>query len=220
MTALAPDGRPLVGTVVRMDRTVPGDAPGLFAVLDDERVYAAGYAGGPAGRPRNPDAMADMVGRAIEQPGRAAYTVRLAQDSELGAAGTVVGTSSLGDPSLVDERIHLGWTGYAPALWGSGVNPDCKLLLLTHAFEACDFGRVKIQTDLLNSRSQAAIARLGAVREGVLRRHQRRADGSFRDTVVFSILISEWPQVKRDLNDRLRRSDGSSWLEHGRSPGD
>ena len=84
------------------------------------------------------------------------------------------------------------------------MNPECKLLLLSHAFDDCGFGRVKIQTDILNSRSQAAIAKLGAVREGVLRRHQVRADGTFRDTVVFSILRDEWPGVRDGLLGRLR----------------
>ena len=137
-------------------------------------------------------------------PGRLAYTVRLVADGALGTAGTVLGTSSLGDPSLPDERIHLGWTGYSPSVWGTAVNPECKLLLLTLCFEVCGFGRVKIQTDVLNTRSQSAIARLGAVREGVLRRHQVRADGTFRDTVVFSILASEWPAAKAGLLSRLR----------------
>ena len=105
--------------------------------------------------------------------------------------------------SLPDERIHLGWTAYSPPVWASAVNPECKLLLLSHAFDDCGFGRVKIQTDNLNTRSQGAIARLGAVREGVLRRHQLRADGSFRDTVVFSILRDEWPAVRAGLVQRL-----------------
>jgi RimJ/RimL family protein N-acetyltransferase len=86
------------------------------------------------------------------------------------------------------------------------VNPACKLLLLAHAFDDCGFGRVKIQTDLDNTRSQAAIARLGATREGVLRRHMRRADGTFRDTVVFSLLKDEWPGVRTRL---LARLDGA-----------
>jgi len=206
MTALAPDGRPLIGSVARLDRTVDGDADELFAALDDARVYAFGFGGGPAGRPPDVAAMRSVVRSAVTDTsrGRLAYTVRLVADSELGAAGTVVGTSSLGDPSLPDERIHLGWTGYSPAVWGTAVNPECKLLLLDHAFEGCGFGRVKIQTDVLNARSQAAIARLGAVREGVLRRHQVRADGTFRDTVVFSILAAEWPAVKAGLRGRLR----------------
>lgn len=206
MTALAPDGRPLIGTVVRLDRTVVGDTDGLFTALDDAQVYEFGYGGGPAGRPADVAAMQSIVQDTLTDTsrGRLAYTVRLVAASALGSAGTVVGTSSLGDPSLPDDRIHLGWTGYSPSVWGTAVNPECKLLLLTHAFEVCGFGRVKIQTDVLNIRSQAAIARLGAVREGVLRRYQVRADGTFRDTVVFSILASEWPAAKAGLLARLR----------------
>jgi RimJ/RimL family protein N-acetyltransferase len=135
---------------------------------------------------------------------RVAYTVRLVADGPLGAAGTVVGTTSLGDVDLVNERAHVGWTAYGPPWWGTAVNPECKLLLLAHAFDDCGLGRVKIQTDRINQRSQAAIARLGATREGVLRRHMRRADGSFRDTVVFSVITDEWPQVRAGLEARLR----------------
>ena len=83
------------------------------------------------------------------------------------------------------------------------MNPECKLLLLGHAFDDCGFGRVKIQTDLINLRSQAAIAKLGATREGVLRRHMRRADGTWRDTVVFSVIVDEWPTVRAGLHARL-----------------
>jgi N-acetyltransferase len=117
--------------------------------------------------------------------------------------GDVIGTTSLGDTSLEHQRTHLGWTAYTPSAWGSAVNPECKLLLLTHAFEECGFGRVKIQTDLLNERSQAAIAKLGATREGVLRRHLRRADGTWRDSVVYSVIVDDWPQVRERLQRRL-----------------
>jgi RimJ/RimL family protein N-acetyltransferase len=99
--------------------------------------------------------------------------------------------------------VHLGWTAYSPAVWGTTVNPECKYLLLRHAFEDCGFERVKIQTDAANRRSQDAIERLGAVREGVLRHHMIRADGTRRDTVVFSILAGEWPAVKERLEARL-----------------
>ena len=77
------------------------------------------------------------------------------------------------------------------------------MLLLAHCFDDCGFARVKIQTDQLNTRSQAAIARLGAVREGVLRRHMKREDGSFRDTAVYSVLKTEWPEVRTRLLERL-----------------
>jgi RimJ/RimL family protein N-acetyltransferase len=204
MAARRPDRRPLEGRVVRLDVMTADDGPGLFAALDDARVYAAGFGGGPAGRTASPAAMTDWVAQSLADDRRCApYVVRLTADGPLGAAGTVIGTSTLGDISLVDERVHLGWTAYSPAVWASGVNPDCKLLLLSHAFEDCGFGRVKIQTDNLNTRSQGAIARLGAVREGVLRRHQRRADGSFRDTVVFSIVRDEWPAVRAGLVQRV-----------------
>lgn len=204
MVAVEPDGRWLVGDVVRLDAGRPTDASGLFAALDDPRVYAGGFAGGPQGRPRDLLAFGRWWSGALADRRRSAvYVVRLVADGALGPAGTIVGTSSLGDAALADERVHLGWTAYAPAVWGSAVNPECKLLLLAHAFDDCRFGRVKIQTDVLNTHSQAAIAKLGAVREGVLRRHQARADFTFRDTVVFSILRDEWPGVRAGLRDRL-----------------
>ncbi len=212
MTAISPDGRPLVGNTVRLDLLTSADGPALFTALDDARVYAAGFGGGPAGRPRSVADMQRWVDDAVTDPRRVtAYAVRLVADGPLGIAGTVVGTSSLGDESLPDERIHLGWTAYAPAVWATSVNPECKLLLLGHAFDDCGFGRVKIQTDMINTRSQAAIARLGAVREGVLRRHQHRADGTVRDTVVYSILKAEWPGVRDGLRARL----GTSGLQRG-----
>ena len=198
MSATAPDGRTLVGTVVRLDPLTPDDAPALFAALADPRVWASGYAGGPAGRPADVAAMRPWVARLLTFTDQVPYVVRLVE------GGTVVGTTTLGEVDVVNESVHLGWTAYAPAVWGTGVNPECKLLLLGHAFEDCGFGRVKIQTDALNERSQAAIAKLGATREGVLRRHLRRADGTFRDTVVFSVLREEWPSVCAGLLDRVR----------------
>lgn len=201
-----PAATPLVGPVVRLDPIAPDDAPELFTCLDDERVWTAGYGGGPAGRPIDAAGMS----AALVDPGvasiaagtRLPFVARLVTDSELGSAGTVVGTSSLGDIDVANERIHLGWTAYGPPWWGTAVNPAAKLLLLGHAFDQ-GFGRVKIQTDNINPRSQAAITKLGATKEGVLRRHQRRADGTFRDTVVFSILASEWTGVKAGLEARV-----------------
>jgi RimJ/RimL family protein N-acetyltransferase len=194
---------------VRLDRATVGDAEGLFAALDDERVWAKGYGGGPRGRPADVAGMRDIIDTAVTAAARGerqAYTVRLLVDGRLGAAGTVVGTTSLGDWDLVNERAHIGWTAYGPPWWATEVNAECKLLLLGHAFDDCGFGRVKLQTDLRNDRSQAAIARLGATREGVLRRHMRRADGTFRDTVVFSILREEWPDARQLLLARLSRA--------------
>jgi RimJ/RimL family protein N-acetyltransferase len=191
----APDGRALTGDIVRLDRLVAEDIESLHAAIGNEQVYAGGFGGGVAGMPANVDQMREdwVAGATL----RTAYVVRLVAD------GTVVGTTSLGDVDLRNESVHLGWTAYAPAVWGTAINPATKLLLLQHAFEDCGFGRVKIQTGSTNARSQAAIAKLGATREGVLRRHKRLPDGSFRDTVVFSILADEWPDVRRRLQDRI-----------------
>jgi RimJ/RimL family protein N-acetyltransferase len=192
----APGGVALVGTTVRLDPSVADDADALFAALDHDDVWAAGYAGGPAARPRSADGWRRRIADATDEE-RAMFTVRLVGE------GRVVGTTSLGDVDLGHDRVHLGWTAYDPAVWSTAVNPECKLLLLAHAFEDCGFGRVKIQTDLVNTRSQAAIAKLGATREGVLRRHMKRADGSRRDTVVFSVIVDEWTAVKVGLQARL-----------------
>lgn len=202
MTAHAPEPVPLAGDVVRLDPMRDTDAGELFTALDDERVWASFYGGGPAGRPKDVAGMRAFLSGSLDRAARGEhlpYTVRLAAD------GTVVGTTSLGDIDLTNERIHLGWTAYAPAVWGGAVNPECKLLLLGHAF-ASGFGRVKLQTDGLNPRSQAAIAKLGATREGVLRRHVKRADGTFRDSVVFSILADEWPAVSDGLRARVAKA--------------
>jgi RimJ/RimL family protein N-acetyltransferase len=204
---VGPDGRPLVGRHVRLDAATFDDAPALFAALDNQRVWANGYGGGPAGRPSDVAAMRGLLRIALDAASRRqrqAYIVRLV-DAATGAASqeTVVGTTSLGDWDLVNERAHIGWTAYGPSWWGGRVNPECKLLLLGYAFDDLGFGRVKLQTDARNDRSQSAIARLGATREGVLRRHQKRADGTFRDTVVFSVLRDEWPVVRAGLEARL-----------------
>ena len=208
MTALP--GAPLVGRVVRLDLLTEDDLPELGALLADPEVYAAGYV-----MHRRPASAADARELARERflaqqgeadgrgRGRTAYAVRLVADGDLGTAGTLVGTSSLLEADLVNERVHLGSTLYGRRWWGTAVNPEAKLLLLQHCFADCGYGRVKIQTDLRNTRSQAAIARLGAVREGVLRRHLRREDGTFRDTVVFSVVREEWPAVRTGLAARL-----------------
>ena len=110
----APGGLALVGTTVRLDPAHPEDADGLFAALDHAEVWAAGYAGGPAARPADAAGWEQRIDQA-EQEGRAMYVVRLLAD------GRVVGTTSLGDVDLANERVHLGWTAYDPAVWSATV---------------------------------------------------------------------------------------------------
>ena len=88
-------------------------------------------------------------------------------------------------------------------MWGTVVNPETKLLLLSFAFETLGMGRVQLKTDVRNHRSQQAIHRLGATYEGVLRRYNRRRDGSVRDTVMFSVIAEDWPRVRDGLADRV-----------------
>jgi len=204
MTARLPDQRTLTGDLVELVSYVPTDLRGLFRALDHAEVWAYGYGGGPGGRPTDESAFGSWMRNRLAA-GQRPYTVRTRVDGPLGPAGTIVGTTNLHDVDIQNRHIHLGWTAYTPAAWGTAVNPECKFLLLRHCFEECFFERVKIQTDLMNVRSQEAIARLGAVREGVLRHHMLRADGSWRDTVVFSVLSQEWPAVKAGLLARLER---------------
>ena len=197
-----PDGRTLAGRWVRLDAIQDADFGELGALLGDPRLYEHGYV---MHRRPSPPADATELARSTfgAAAGRIRYAIRLAGDSDLGPAGTLVGTSGLSEIDRWNESTHIGGTLYGRRWWGSQVNPEAKMLLLAHCFDDCGFGRVKIQTDLLNTRSQAAIARLGAVREGVLRRHMKREDGSFRDTVVYSVVKSEWPEVRTGLLERL-----------------
>jgi len=199
----------LIGRHLRLDPVVAEDIPALAEILLEPAVYESGYA-----MRLRPETVAEALVAAREQyldapacdgrgQGRVVFVVRLLTDSSLGSAGEVVGTTSLGEAVLAQERVHLGWTLYHPRVWGSVVNPETKYLLLRHCFEDLGLGRVKIQTDAINTRSAAAIGRLGATREGVLRRHSRREDGSFRDTVVFSVIDADWPRVRDGLLARL-----------------
>lgn len=124
------------------------------------------------------------------------YAVRRAED------GRIVGTSSLHDLFPQHRRVELGSTFYHPEARGGVVNPASKRLLLQHAFDS-GIVRVEIITDAVNARSQAAIARLGAVREAVLRRHKITHTGRVRDTVMFAITDHDWPEVRARLDARL-----------------
>jgi N-acetyltransferase len=198
--ATSPDGRSLVGRTVRLDRAVAADATAIFSALDDDRVWEMGY-GGSWTRPTGADEWSAFIDKARDED-RVMYVVRLLADDR------VVGTTSIGDIEVVHEKVHIGWTAYSPTVWQTAVNPECKLMLLSHCFDDCGLGRVKLRTDLINVRSQAAISKLGATREGVARRHLKRADGTWRDSVIFSVITDDWPQVKAGLEARLVALDG------------
>ncbi len=115
----------------------------------------------------------------------------------------VVGSTRYMEVQAASKGVEIGWTWYAPDTWGTVVNPEAKYLLLRHAFEEWGAIRVQLKTDLKNVRSQAAIKKLGAKEEGILRSHRFRRDGTIRDSVIFSIIREEWPVVKAALEERL-----------------
>ncbi len=115
----------------------------------------------------------------------------------------VVGSTSYLDPMPEHRRVEIGSTWYIPDVWGTQVNPECKLLLLAHAFDVLGMNRVSLCTDVRNTRSQAAIEKLGAVREGILRSHMVTQGGRVRDSVLYSIVLEDWPEVKARLIARL-----------------
>ena len=121
------------------------------------------------------------------------------------ATGRAIGSSRFGDIAPEHGRVEIGWTWIAPSHQRSATNTEAKLLQLGYAFDELGATRVALKTDGRNLRSQAAIERLGAQREGTLRRHMRMPDGFIRDTVYFSILAEEWPAVKAGLEERLAR---------------
>ena len=122
------------------------------------------------------------------------------------ATDTVVGSTRYHDIMTAVDRVEIGWTWYSASRQRSHVNSACKLLLMTHAFETLGCQVVGFRTDNFNFRSQRAIEALGAKKDGVIRHHFRRRDGSVRDSVMYSVLASEWPAVRRNLEWRLARA--------------
>ncbi|MCL4165198.1 UNVERIFIED_CONTAM: hypothetical protein GTU68_034351 [Idotea baltica] len=121
-------------------------------------------------------------------------------------SGKIIGTTRLLNADPINKRVGIGATWYSKSHQKTSVNTECKLLLLTHAFETLDCIAVEFRTHWHNHASRAAIARLGAKQDGVLRNHQRMANGSYRDTVVFSIINHEWPTVKVALESKLTQN--------------
>jgi RimJ/RimL family protein N-acetyltransferase len=119
--------------------------------------------------------------------------------------GRAIGSSRFGNLDPINRRMEIGWTWIGRDWWGSGVNTECKLLLLSHAFERIGCVRVELKTDALNLRSRNAILRIGATEEGTLRKHMVTSEGRWRDTVYYSILDDEWPDTKARLLAMMNR---------------
>lgn len=201
MAAIRPEPSVLRGRFIQLVPLTRDDLPELFVALDDPRVYAGGYGGGPAGRQTSVEAYVEWASSHFRFDDGIVFGVRL-------PTGELVGSSTLADFDEVREHAHIGWTGYHPSVWGGPVNPEAKLLMLGLAFDH-GYGRVKLQADSLNDRSRAAILKLGATFEGIVRRDQLRPDGIWRSTAVYSILKDEWPDVRAGLEARLAAFEGT-----------
>lgn len=184
----------LTGEHVILRALRPDDAAGVLAAADDDEVFRWLPFPGPH---MLADAEA-LVSVYLDNPALAAW----AQIDVI--SGQVAGLTTYYDINPVLRTVAIGYTWLGSAHWRTGINSEAKLLLLTRAFEELGCVRVVWHTDIYNERSQNAIARLGAHREGVLRKHKIRRDGSWRDTVIFSMTDDEWPTARAALETRLQ----------------
>ena len=148
-----------------------------------------------------PDKVIDYINTAHSMPDRQAFVVI----NEL--TGKAIGSTSFHDILPLVKRLEIGYTWYAKSYWQTHVNTTCKLMLLTYIFETLEYETVGWRTDIGNHRSQAAIERLGAKKDGVIRGNRVRRDGIISDTVMYSLVKSEWPKVKTELTNKLNKSD-------------
>jgi N-acetyltransferase len=188
-------GRTLSLTPLRL-----ADAPDFLAALGPPYVASEVLQHLSYGPPVDVDATRAVIVAALADTDRLAYSQRLV------ATGEFVGTTSFYEINPMGRSLAIGHTWLAKAHWRTGVNTESKLMLLTRAFDELGAERVVWHTDIRNMRSQEAIERLGAGREGVLRHHRIRRDGSWRDTVQYSMISEEWPAVRERLRAAILRS--------------
>lgn len=188
----------LEGQGVRLEPLAQAHAEGLALAASDGRLWELRYTYVPE---------ADKVDSYISEAlaGQSAGHMLPFAVREL-ESGSIVGSTRYHDAMAAVDRVEIGYTWYATRWQRSHVNTACKLLLLGHAFETIGCGVVGFRTDGVNVRSQQAIEGLGARKDGVIRHHALRRDGTVRDSVMYSILAAEWPEVKCRLELRLSRN--------------
>jgi N-acetyltransferase len=187
----------LEGHGVRLEPLTSAHEPDLAAAAADGRLWELWFTSVP-----EPGQTAGYIADALEGQ-RAGHMLPWAV-RELGT-NTVIGTTRYHDIVAKVDRVEIGYTWYAARWQRTHVNSACKLLLLQHGFESLGAKVIGFRTDNFNFPSQRAITALGAKHDGTLRHHQARKDGTVRDSVMFSILVAEWPDVKRHLATRLMR---------------
>ena len=186
----------LSGRHVRLEPLAREHADGLRAATGDGELWRLWYTGVPS--PEGVEQYIDIALRGQEQGLTLPFVVR-------DGAGEIVGSTRYCHIEQDNHRLEIGYTWYAKRVQRSALNTEAKRLLLGHAFDTLSAIAVEFRTNWFNHASRTAIARLGARQDGVLRNASRHADGSFRDTVVFSIIESEWPAVRQHLDFQLAR---------------
>ncbi len=186
----------LRGRFATLEPLAAGHAPALAQAAADGDLWRLWYTSIAP-----PDRMGEYVAAALDMRDRLDAMPFVVRDT----AGDVVGCTRFFNVDAKNRRVEIGHTWYARRVQRTPVNTECKLLLLTHAFDALGCIAVEFRTHWFNHASRAAIARLGAKQDGVLRNHQLAPDGAKRDTVVFSIIDNEWPAVRAHLRFQLDR---------------
>ena len=187
----------LEGRHVRIEPLAHEHADGVRAAAADGELWRLWYTSVPA-----PDKTTEWIDIALDMRDRLGAMPFVVRER---ASGDIVGATRYFNVDAANRRLEIGHTWYAKRVQRTAVNTECKLLLLTHAFEALGCIAVEFRTSSFNFQSREAIARLGAKQDGILRSHQILPDGTLRDTVVFSIIAPEWPAVKRHLVFRLEK---------------
>ncbi len=182
---------------IRLEPMTADHSSEIAEAASDGRLWELFFTSVPS-----PEEAAGYVDRALEGLAAGHMLPWVVRDLE---SDTIIGSTRFHDVVPTLDRVEIGYTFYAARFQRTRVNTTCKLLLLGHAFDTLGCKVVGLRTDNFNFRSQAAIAGIGAKRDGVLRHHALRGDGSVRDTVMFSILATEWPDVVRHLELRLSR---------------
>jgi RimJ/RimL family protein N-acetyltransferase len=185
---------------IRLEPLTQEHEPALIAAAADGQLWDLWFTTVPF-----PDATAAYIATALQGQRDGHMLPWAVRDA---ASGEIIGSTRYHDIVAAIDRVEIGYTWYRASRQRTAVNTTCKLLLLAHAFDTLGCKVVGLRTDNFNFRSQRAIEGLGAKKDGVLRHHARRRDGSVRDSVLYSILAAEWPDVRRHLELRLARHAG------------
>jgi N-acetyltransferase len=187
----------LTGRHATLEPLASGHVDGLRKAVTDGELWKLWFTTIPT-----PGEMAEFIAQLMSERTQGKSMAFAVRDNQ---SGDLVGSTRYLNLDAANRRLEIGGTWYAARAQCTAINTECKLLLLTHAFETLNCIAVEFRTDWFNLRSQAAIERLGAKRDGVLRNHRIMPDDRIRDTVCYSIIQNEWPGVKINLRHKLER---------------